>query len=145
MRDGLDASTAEGHPSPLSRQTSGESPAVWRPPSLLKGEELLKSFLKRFETAYRRFEKAGFESFRGPYWRRYSRPDEPVRLRTAQGIVQGIARGVDARGALVVESAPAKESRAGSARRSEPACRQAGRLRETPSPPLLTIWEGEIV
>src|SRR5438093_1301074 len=29
-----------GSPPPQSRQTSGESPAVWRPPSFLRGEEV---------------------------------------------------------------------------------------------------------
>src|SRR4029077_2895368 len=65
---------------------------------------LLRSFLDRFGKSYRRFEKSGFDAFRVSYWDRYSQPDEPVRLRTARGLVNGIARGVDARGALVVES-----------------------------------------
>jgi BirA family transcriptional regulator, biotin operon repressor / biotin---[acetyl-CoA-carboxylase] ligase len=66
--------------------------------------DLLKAFLDHFGRAYRRFEKRGFDVFRQAYWERYSRPNEPVRLKTAEGIVRGVARGVDAYGALIVES-----------------------------------------
>lgn len=65
---------------------------------------LLTDFLQRFHSAYLRFQKQGFEPFRPHYWQMYSRPDEPVSLRTSQGVLRGIARGVDAYGALVVES-----------------------------------------
>jgi BirA family biotin operon repressor/biotin-[acetyl-CoA-carboxylase] ligase len=65
---------------------------------------LLKDFLDRFGQSYRRFEKSGFEAFRSAYWQLYSRPDQPVQLKTTQGVIKGIARGVDARGALLVES-----------------------------------------
>jgi BirA family biotin operon repressor/biotin-[acetyl-CoA-carboxylase] ligase len=78
---------------------------------------LLHGFLDAFGRTYRRFEKAGFEAFKSSYWQRYSRPNEPVRLKTAKGMVRGIARGVDARGALLVESQQHTQS----------------------------IWEGEIV
>ncbi len=70
----------------------------------LNRASLLKAYLSRFGSAYRRFEKVGFDAFRQAYWHHYSRPDEPVQLKTAQGHVRGIARGVDARGALLVES-----------------------------------------
>ena len=65
---------------------------------------LLKAFLSRLGTAYRRFEKSGFEAFRELYWRQYSLPDKAVQLKTSQGRRRGIARGVDGHGALVVES-----------------------------------------
>ena len=79
--------------------------------------ELLRTFLNEFGMAYRRFEKSGFAAFQGLYWEHYSRPNEPVKLKTSQGLVRGIARGVDGQGALVVESQ--KQTR--------------------------SVWEGEIV
>lgn len=79
---------------------------------------LLKAFLDKFGSTYRWFEKSGFEPFRNLYWQQYSRPDEPVKLKTSQGVIRGIARGVDGHGALVVES-PNKKTTA--------------------------IWEGEII
>ena len=66
--------------------------------------ELVKEFLERFAGAYRRFEKAGFDGFRQSYWHAYSRPNQAVELKTSQGLIKGIARGVDAQGALLVES-----------------------------------------
>lgn len=69
----------------------------------LSRAELLKHFLDHFGKTYRRFEKAGFAAFQSLYWQRYSRPNEPVKLKTSQGLVRGIARGVDGQGALVVE------------------------------------------
>jgi BirA family biotin operon repressor/biotin-[acetyl-CoA-carboxylase] ligase len=65
--------------------------------------ELLENFLAKFKTAYARFCKEGFEPFRRPYWRYYYAPDAPVSLNTAGGTVKGIARGVDAVGAIMIE------------------------------------------
>ena len=71
---------------------------------LIVRADILSAFLNRLGKAYRRFEKSGFEAFRKPYWQLYSRPNAAVQLKTSQGVVSGVARGVDARGALVVES-----------------------------------------
>lgn len=66
--------------------------------------KILESFLARFRKSYGRYQKEGFEPFRAAYWRAYSRPNQPVRLRTARGVLAGILRGVDASGAIMVES-----------------------------------------
>jgi BirA family biotin operon repressor/biotin-[acetyl-CoA-carboxylase] ligase len=65
---------------------------------------LLKAYLERFSRFYRRFEKTGFEAFQRSYWRLYSRPGEKIELKTAEGVLRGVARGVDAHGALLIES-----------------------------------------
>jgi BirA family transcriptional regulator, biotin operon repressor / biotin---[acetyl-CoA-carboxylase] ligase len=65
---------------------------------------LLRTFLDTFHAVISTFERSGFELFRHQYWKRYFAPDTKVRLKTAQGHVDGIARGVDAYGALLVES-----------------------------------------
>jgi BirA family transcriptional regulator, biotin operon repressor / biotin---[acetyl-CoA-carboxylase] ligase len=66
--------------------------------------DLLCEFLRRFRNSYERFQLEGFQPFQKLYWERYGKPDQPVRLKTAQGEVSGIARGVDALGALLIES-----------------------------------------
>jgi BirA family biotin operon repressor/biotin-[acetyl-CoA-carboxylase] ligase len=78
---------------------------------------ILEAFLKQFKAAFSRFEREGFEAFQQAYWNHYSQPDSPVELNTAQGSLRGRVTGVDARGALLVESG--KQTQA--------------------------IWEGEIV
>jgi len=65
---------------------------------------ILRSFLEIFRPAYRRFEKQGFEPFQMRYWSHYARPDSPVTIRTPHGLIKGIARGVDASGAIMIES-----------------------------------------
>ncbi len=67
--------------------------------------EMLADFLKRFRAAYEKFQKKGFKPFRQAYWDRYSRPDEPVRIKTAGGIITGRSRGIDQRGCLEIVSA----------------------------------------
>jgi BirA family biotin operon repressor/biotin-[acetyl-CoA-carboxylase] ligase len=66
--------------------------------------EILNAFLKTFRGAYERYLKEGFEPFRKRYWAHYFAPDRPTRLKTAEGLVRGIARGVDASGAIMIES-----------------------------------------
>lgn len=66
--------------------------------------ELLDAFLTLFRSAYYRWIKGGFGPFQRDYWGFYRGPQETVRLRTSQGLVEGIARGVDAFGGLIVES-----------------------------------------
>jgi BirA family transcriptional regulator, biotin operon repressor / biotin---[acetyl-CoA-carboxylase] ligase len=72
--------------------------------------ELLDRFLTYFHKSYRVYLTDGFTSFRDSYWKRYWAPDQPVRLQTSRGLVRGTARGVDARGALLVESGRKIES-----------------------------------
>jgi BirA family transcriptional regulator, biotin operon repressor / biotin---[acetyl-CoA-carboxylase] ligase len=67
--------------------------------------EILRKFLVRFRRAYTRFQASGFRMFRDAYWRSSSRPNEPVRLQTARGLVRGRVRGVDDAGGLLVETA----------------------------------------
>jgi len=64
----------------------------------------LESFLKKFHKAYARYTVEGFEPFRRTYWSRYYAPDKPARLRTTEGLLTGLARGVDASGAIMIES-----------------------------------------
>jgi BirA family biotin operon repressor/biotin-[acetyl-CoA-carboxylase] ligase len=66
--------------------------------------EILREFIRRFDRSSRQMEREGFGAFRRSYWQLYARPDEPVQLRTAWGMIRGLARGVDDRGALIVES-----------------------------------------
>jgi BirA family biotin operon repressor/biotin-[acetyl-CoA-carboxylase] ligase len=65
---------------------------------------LLKAFLDSFRGAYDRYQKEGFEPFRRTYWSRYFAPDRKVQLKTAGGLVTGIAHGVDVSGAIMIES-----------------------------------------
>jgi BirA family biotin operon repressor/biotin-[acetyl-CoA-carboxylase] ligase len=65
---------------------------------------LLNEFLLAFRTAYRQFEREGFEPFRKRYWENYRSSSEAVTVATARGTLKGIARGVDGEGRLVVES-----------------------------------------
>jgi BirA family biotin operon repressor/biotin-[acetyl-CoA-carboxylase] ligase len=64
---------------------------------------LLAAFLGNFDKAYRRFAVEGFGPFRKAYWKHYLAPDLPVRLKTAGGLVSGIARGVDDAGGIMIE------------------------------------------
>jgi len=89
---------------------SGGGP-LYRPPTTTSGatlpglrEEILETFLKRFYAAYRIWQRQGFEPFVQPYWKLYFKPKQPVELRTGQGVIRGIARCVDASGAIIVES-----------------------------------------
>ncbi len=66
--------------------------------------EILKAFLKTFHPLYERYLQEGFEPFRRRYWSRYFAPNLKTRLKTAQGMIRGIARGVDASGAIMIES-----------------------------------------
>ncbi len=66
--------------------------------------EILNAFLKIFRSAYGLYLKEGFEPFRRRYWAHYFAPDRPTRLNTAEGLVRGVARGVDASGAIMIES-----------------------------------------
>jgi len=66
--------------------------------------EILKAFVKGFHSLYTRYVQEGFEPFRQKYWQRYFAPGKPVRLKTAQGLITGVARGVDASGAILIES-----------------------------------------
>lgn len=65
---------------------------------------ILRAFLSRFLNAYPRWMKEGFEPFRKDYWKLYRDPDERVRLQTSEGLVQGLVRGIDASGALLLQS-----------------------------------------
>jgi len=67
-------------------------------------ETLLADFLKRFQGAYRTWQREGFEAYRQPYWKRYFQPDQRVQLRTGSGMIRGLARSVDPSGAIIVES-----------------------------------------
>jgi len=66
--------------------------------------EILKFFLRSFRSYYAGYIKEGFGAYRREYWRRYFAPNRPTRLKTAQGWVAGVARGVDPSGALMIES-----------------------------------------
>ena len=61
----------------------------------------------------------GFEPFRRLYWTHYFEPNKTVRLKTAQGMISGIARGVDASGAIMLEfdTHPSDAGRVASRRR----------------------------
>lgn len=67
-------------------------------------KQLFDVFMRLFHTAYGTYKKEGFDAFRTDYWASYSRPNDTVRLKSSFGVIQGIVRGVDASGALIVES-----------------------------------------
>jgi BirA family transcriptional regulator, biotin operon repressor / biotin---[acetyl-CoA-carboxylase] ligase len=69
-----------------------------------KRGDILRAFFEEFWSAYRRFESQGFEPFQVQYWSHYGGRQKSVRLRTADGAISGIARGVDASGAIMIES-----------------------------------------
>ena len=69
-----------------------------------KRAEILRAFLDDFRPSYRRFQSLGFEPFQVRYWSHYGGRQKPVRLQTARGMISGIARGVDASGAIMIES-----------------------------------------
>ena len=71
--------------------------------------ELLKGFFEDFYPAYRDWQRKGFANFQMEYWKRYSRPDQSCTLKTANGEIRGIARGVDASGAIIIESRRKKQ------------------------------------
>jgi len=108
-------------PKSLAEQAVSLSQLTGKP---LERRKILEAFLIRFRERYLNFQTKGFSSCAAAYWERYYAPNAPVRLKTSQGIVSGIARGVDPRGAFIVESGRSHAS----ARRS------------------MTTWfEGEIV
>ncbi len=69
-----------------------------------KRAALLAAFLDEFRPAYRRFQKEGFGPFQARYWSHYDAPRQPVTLQTTDGQVRGVAIGVNASGALLIES-----------------------------------------
>src|SRR5262249_39806334 len=66
--------------------------------------EILTSFFETFRPMYQRWLKLGFHPFRKGYWQLHRDTQAPLRLKTAQGLVAGQARGVDDSGALIIES-----------------------------------------
>jgi len=80
--------------------TLAEALGAERPPSR---NALAAQLLGRLADGVGRFEREGFEAFAAD-WRRYDLAEgQPVRVLQAGGELQGIGRGVDEQGALVVE------------------------------------------
>lgn len=80
--------------------TLAEALGAARPPSR---NALAAQLLGRLADGVARFEREGFDAFAAD-WRRYDLAEgQPVRVLQAGGELQGIGRGVDAQGALVVE------------------------------------------
>jgi BirA family biotin operon repressor/biotin-[acetyl-CoA-carboxylase] ligase len=65
---------------------------------------LLDAFLASFHAGYHRFCDQGFAPFCAEYWKHYYAPGKPTSLKTADGLVTGKAIGVDASGAIMIES-----------------------------------------
>jgi BirA family transcriptional regulator, biotin operon repressor / biotin---[acetyl-CoA-carboxylase] ligase len=65
---------------------------------------LLSRFLERFLPAYASYQRDGFAPFRNSYWQRYANRGSTITIRTAEGLIRGIASGVDDAGGLLVES-----------------------------------------
>jgi len=66
--------------------------------------DLLKHFVETFSRTYKLYIEQGFSTFNEAYWRSYFAPGGLITLKTARGIIQGRAVGVDRSGALLVES-----------------------------------------
>jgi BirA family biotin operon repressor/biotin-[acetyl-CoA-carboxylase] ligase len=66
--------------------------------------DILDAFLSGFHAAYGRFLIHGFAPYRDLYWKYVVTPGGPIRLKTAEGNITGRAAGVDASGALMIES-----------------------------------------
>jgi len=66
--------------------------------------QLLDGFLSAFHKEYAWFNKHGFGPLCTRYWKHYWTPGEPVNLQTADGLVRGRTVGVDASGAIMIES-----------------------------------------
>ncbi len=64
----------------------------------------LETFLRIFRDAYAQYQRDGFDPFRRQYWSSYFAPDKAVQVSTAEGMLKGRARGVDASGAIMIES-----------------------------------------
>jgi len=65
---------------------------------------LLDAFLVSFYAGYSRFCEQGFTPFCERYWSHHVAPGQPIRLKTAEGKISGRAVGVDASGAILIES-----------------------------------------
>lgn len=101
--------------SPLEKgESGGISPWGRIPPNLpfAKGgafkliprAKLLSLFLQKFKPLYLDFQRRGFAPFQNRYWARYGQANRTVRIQTSGGEIQGIARGVDPVGMLIIES-----------------------------------------
>jgi BirA family biotin operon repressor/biotin-[acetyl-CoA-carboxylase] ligase len=66
--------------------------------------KILEAFVTIFRTAYRRYVKEGFAPFRAAYWSHYFAPNRILHLKTGGGTIAGYARGIDADGAIMIES-----------------------------------------
>jgi BirA family biotin operon repressor/biotin-[acetyl-CoA-carboxylase] ligase len=72
------------------------------PPAALARNVLIARLLTRLSTALERFERTGFGVFRDDFARHDALAGRTVRVQTADAVHDGIAEGVDARGALRV-------------------------------------------
>jgi BirA family transcriptional regulator, biotin operon repressor / biotin---[acetyl-CoA-carboxylase] ligase len=67
--------------------------------------EVLMALLRRLDATLSRFDREGFEAFRADWEARHAHRGQPVDILGSAGLLcQGIARGVDGDGALLVET-----------------------------------------
>lgn len=71
---------------------------------MLSRQKLIECFLTLFKPAYQRFLTQGFEPFQTRYWSHYCPPKSEIRIQTGNGLLRGKARGIDASGAILIES-----------------------------------------
>jgi len=64
----------------------------------------LESFIDLFMRDYHKFKVDGFAGFRARYWKNYYAPRKLMVLKSALGLISGKAVGIDAHGAIMIES-----------------------------------------
>lgn len=89
----------------LATTVAAEAP---QPPDRL---DVLCRFLEVFEGAYRTFLEEGFPALRGRWDAWFRAAGRPVRIRAAGTVREGLARGLDEAGALLLEAADGSVSR----------------------------------
>jgi BirA family biotin operon repressor/biotin-[acetyl-CoA-carboxylase] ligase len=89
----------------LSRELSGRAISLFEATETAwpRGQ-IVDAFLNRFWDAYRCCSRVGFKPFQKEYWENYFAPGEMTHLKTATGEITGKMRGVDAHGAILIES-----------------------------------------
>lgn len=73
-------------------------------------EELLEQLLASLDAVSEQFCASGFATLVDRWNERHALQDQPVRVDTPGGLVEGIARGVDASGGLILETASGRET-----------------------------------
>lgn len=71
----------------------------------LRRQQVAAACIAALDACYRNWLEQGFEPIRKAWWQAHVAPDGWVRVRDAEGSIEGIARGLDDDGALLLETA----------------------------------------